>query len=72
MFQIRIKSTVALYLWHKRLCNQLLFRHSSKISRYVISSVTRKNRQMSIKAAKNDFTRKMIDFDTFKKWPKNV
>ena len=30
-------------------------------------SVTRKNRQMSIKLPKNDFTRKMIDFDTFSK-----
>ena len=27
---------------------------------------------MSIKLAKNDFARKMIDFDTFKKLPKNV
>ena len=26
-----------------------------------------KNRQMSIKVAQNDFTRKMIDFDTFRK-----
>ena len=26
-----------------------------------------KNRQMSIKVAKNDFTRKMNDFDTFTK-----
>ena len=26
-----------------------------------------KNRQMSIKVAKNDFTRKMIDFDNFTK-----
>ena len=26
-----------------------------------------KNRQMSIKVAKNDFTRKMIDFDTITK-----
>ena len=31
-----------------------------------------KNRQMSIKLAQNDFTRKMIDFDTLKKLPKNV
>ena len=29
------------------------------------SSVTRKNRQMSKKVAQNDFTRKLIDFDTF-------
>ena len=27
---------------------------------------------MSIKVAQNDFTRKMIDFDTFTKLPKNV
>ena len=26
-----------------------------------------KNRQMSIKLAKNDFTRKMVDIDTFTK-----
>ena len=26
-----------------------------------------KNRKMSIKVAKNDFTKKMIDFDTFTK-----
>ena len=31
------------------------------------NSVTRKNCQMSINVAKNDFTRKMIDFDTFTK-----
>ena len=31
------------------------------------SSVTRKNRQMSIKVTQNDFTRKMIVFDTFTK-----
>ena len=30
-------------------------------------SVTRKNRQISIKVAKNDFTRKMIDFNSFTK-----
>ena len=30
-------------------------------------SVTRKNRQMYIKVAKNNFTRKMTDFDTFTK-----
>ena len=35
-------------------------------------SVTRKNCQMSIKVAQNDFIRKMIDFDTFTKLPKNV
>ena len=35
-------------------------------------SVTRKNRQMSKKLPKNDFTRKMIDFDTLQKLPKNV
>ena len=34
---------------------------------YLLGSVTRKNRQMSIKVAQNDFTKKMIDFDTFKK-----
>ena len=33
----------------------------------ILSSVTRKNLQMSIKVAQNDFTRKMIDFDTFTK-----
>ena len=35
---------------------------------------TRKNHQMSIKVAQKwfDFTRKMIDFDTFTKLPKNV
>ena len=27
---------------------------------------------MSIKVDQNDFTRKVIDFDTFKKLPKNV
>ena len=27
---------------------------------------------MAIKVAKNDFTRKMIDYDTFTKLPKNV
>ena len=32
-----------------------------------IFSVTRKNHQMSIILPKNDFTRKMIDFDTFTK-----
>ena len=31
------------------------------------NSETRKNRQMSVKLPKNDFTRKMIDFDTFTK-----
>ena len=31
------------------------------------SSVTRKNCQMSIKVAQNDFTRKIKDFDTFTK-----
>ena len=36
------------------------------------ANVTRKNRQMSIEVAKNDFTRKMIDFDTLQKLPKNV
>ena len=35
-------------------------------------SVTRKNCQMSIKVAQNDFIRKTIDFDTFTKLPKNV
>ena len=29
-----------------------------------VASVTRKNRQIFIKVAQNDFTRKMIDFDT--------
>ena len=32
-----------------------------------VSNVTRKNHQMSIKLAQNDFTRKMIDFDSFTK-----
>ena len=32
-----------------------------------MTSVTSKNRQMSVKVAKNDFTRKMNDFDTFTK-----
>ena len=27
---------------------------------------------MSVKVAQNDFTRKIIDFDTFTKMPKNV
>ena len=36
------------------------------------ANVTRKNSQMSIEVAKNDFTRKMIDFDTLQKLPKNV
>ena len=36
---------------------------------YLPTSVTRKNRQMSIKWPKNDFTRKMIDFDIFTKIP---
>ena len=31
-----------------------------------------KSCQMSIKVAQNDLTRKMKDFDTFKKLPKNV
>ena len=31
------------------------------------SSVTRKSRQMSIKVTQIDFTRKMIDLDTFTK-----
>ena len=31
----------------------------------ITGSVTRKNRQMAIKVAQNDFTRKMIDFDNF-------
>ena len=31
-----------------------------------------KNRQMSIKVAQKYFTRKMNDFDTFTKMPKNV
>ena len=31
------------------------------------TSVTRKNRQMSIKVAKNDFTGKIKDVDTFTK-----
>ena len=36
-------------------------------------SVTRKNRQMSKKLPKNDFTRKMIDFGhLYKKLPKTV
>ena len=34
---------------------------------YLPTSVTRKNRQMSIKVAKNDFNRKMKDFNTFTK-----
>ena len=38
----------------------------------VTTSVTRKNRQMSIKVAQNDFTIKMIDFVTLQKLPKNV
>ena len=33
----------------------------------VINSVTRKSCQMSIKVAQNDFTKNMIDFDTFTK-----
>ena len=35
--------------------------------RYSPTSVTRKNRQRLVKLPKNDFTRKMIDFDTFTK-----
>ena len=31
-----------------------------------------KNRQMSIKVAQNDLTRKMINFDTFTKMPKTM
>ena len=48
-----------------------LFRSVSRIAviHYMASSVTRKNRQMSIKLAQNDFTRKMRDFDTFTKIP---
>ena len=34
--------------------------------------MTRKNRQMSIKLPKNDFTSKKIDFNTFTKLSKNV
>ena len=37
-----------------------------------MGSVTRKNRQMSIKVAQNDFTRKMKDFDTYTKFVQNV
>ena len=37
-----------------------------------MTSGARKNRQMSIKVTKNDFTRKVIDFDTFTLLPKNV
>ena len=37
------------------------------IPKHSASSVTRKNLQMSIKVAQNDFTWKMIDFDTFTK-----
>ena len=33
----------------------------------MFASVTRKNRQMSIKVAQNDVTRKMTDFDAFTK-----
>ena len=33
----------------------------------ILTSVTRKNRQMSLKVAQNDFTRNMIDYDTFTK-----
>ena len=36
------------------------------------SSVTRKNRQMAVKVPQNDFTSKIIDFDTFTKMPKNL
>ena len=38
----------------------------------LIFSVTRKKLPNVIKVAQNDFTRKMIDFDNFKKMPKNV
>ena len=38
----------------------------------VRGSVTRKNRHCLEKLPKNDFNRKMIDFDTFHKLPKNV
>ena len=37
------------------------------ITVWLTSSLTRKNRQMSIKVAKYDFARKMKDFDTFTK-----
>ena len=40
---------------------------SNRSANWATSSVTRKNRQMSIKVAQNDFTRKMIDFETFTK-----
>ena len=36
------------------------------------TSVTRKNRQMSMKVAKNDFTRKMIDLKPLQNLPTNV
>ena len=39
------------------------FAHSDNLS---------SNRQMSIKVAQKVFSRKMIDFDTFKIFPKNV
>ena len=47
--------------------NQGKFVLSMFIKVYALTSVTRKNRQMSTKVAQNDFTRKMIDFDTFTK-----
>ena len=42
------------------------------VSLLLRSSVTRKNRQMSTKVAQKDFTRKIKDFGTFTKLPKNV
>ena len=43
--------------------------HSGSIKRFLTyaASVTIKNCQISIKIAQNDFTRKIIDFDSFTK-----
>ena len=38
--------------------------HLNMFNMYVMASVTRKNRQMSVKVAQNVLTRKITDFDT--------
>ena len=47
--------------------NQTLYQLGLACARSLTSSMTRKNRQKCIKIAKNDFTRKIKDFNSFTK-----
>ena len=62
-----MKNISVMQLGLLRILNDFVTKALRALGLNVNSCVTRKNCQMSLQVAKNDFTRKMIDFDSFTK-----